>query len=90
MLDTLTVVFFQIGDNLPGFAAIFIDRDADAPARRGQCAAQQPGEFAFDVKESDFFEVEQLAIEPEPFVHIALEDVMGQVIEVIKANTARF
>ena len=44
------------------------------------------GELALDVEEADFLEVEQLAIEFEPLVHVALENVVGQVVEVPEAD----
>lgn len=44
----------------------------------------QVGVFVFDVKELDFFEVEQVVIEFELCVYLVFEYVMGQVIEVIE------
>ncbi len=88
-LDTLAVVAAQVLDDLAVLRAVLVDRDADAATRRGQRAAVEAGELALDVEEADLAEIEQVAVEAEPLVHIALVDVVGQVVEVVEADPLR-
>ena len=90
MLDALALVFLQVADDLPGFAPVFVDRDADAAAGRGQGAGKQAGILALDIEEADFAEIEQAAVEFEPLVHVAPEHVVGQVIEVVEPDAFGF
>jgi len=62
VLNALALVLLKVIHNLPGFAAILVDRNPDTPARRSQRAREQPGELALNVEEPDFLEIEKLAI----------------------------
>ena len=46
----------------------------------------QAGELALDVEEADLAEVEELAVEVEPGVHVAAMDVVGQVVEIVETH----
>jgi hypothetical protein len=89
VLDALAVVALQVLDDLALLAPVLVDRDADAPAGRGQRAAEEAGELALDVEEADLLEVEDAAVEVEPLVHVAPVDVVGQVVEVVEADAGR-
>ena len=45
--------------------------------------------LALNVEKSDFAEIEQVAVEAEPLVHVPLVDVMGQMIEVVEPHALR-
>ena len=89
MLDAFAVVAFQVFNDLAGLATILVDRNADTTAGRGQGAAEQSGELACNVKKADFAEIEQVTVEGKPLVHIALVNVVGQVVQIVEANARR-
>ena len=86
MLNALALVAAQVFLDLALVVGAFVNRDADLAAGRGQGAAGQAGMFALDVEEADFTEGEGICIEPIPGVHVAANDVMGQVVEIVKAD----
>ena len=49
----------------------------------------QAGELAGDVEVADLAEVEELLVEPGPFVHAPALDVVGQVVDVVQADALR-
>ena len=55
-LDPLAFVLFQVGHNLPRLATVLIN--GNASTGRGQRATEQARVFSFDVKETDFAEIE--------------------------------
>jgi len=89
VLDALAFVVPQIFFDLGMFVGRFVDRDANAPTRARQRPREQAGVLAFDVEETDLPEVEQLGVEREPRVHVAALHVVGQMIEIVKANPFR-
>ena len=87
VLDALAIVPLEVLDDLPLLRPILVDRNPDTSARGGQGTAVQAGKLALDVEKPDLFEVEDAAIEVEPHVHVALVDVVREVIEVVEADT---
>ena len=85
MLDALALIAFQKFDDLPCLATVFVHRDPDAAARRGQRPAVKPGKLAFDVEKADLAEVEEAGVEIKPDVHPALVDIVGEVVDDFEA-----
>ena len=72
VLTALAFVLFQIGNGLAGFTAVFVDRNSNASTRRGQSAAQQIGEFTFDIEKPNLVKIEQGTVKVEPLIHVSL------------------
>ena len=89
MLDALAVIAPEILNNLTSLTTVFIDRYSDAAAGAGQRAGKKTCVLALDVKEADLLEVEEITVEPEPRIHVALVDIVGEVIEIAEAYTRR-
>ena len=49
----------------------------------------QSGELAFDIEKPDLAKIEQTFVKLEPAVHVALVDIVGQVIEIVEPDTRR-
>ena len=62
------------------------ERDADFPTGRSDGAADKTGDAPVNVKEMDLLEIEQIAVEIPPLVHVAAIDIVGQVIEIVEAT----
>ena len=86
VLNTLALVLLQIVDDLPGLAPILVDRDPDTATGRRQRPAEEPRELALDIEEADFLEVEEIPVELEPDVHVSLEDIVRQVVEIVESH----
>ena len=89
VLNALALVFPEVGNDLAFFVPVLVDRDANAPARRGQGPRRQPRMLAGNVEKPDLAEIEQVTVEPEPNIHVPLEHIVGQVIEIVKPHPFR-
>jgi len=58
VLNSFAIIPLEIFDNLAFFTAILIDGNTNAPAWRGQRAAEKPRAFARDIKEPDLVKIE--------------------------------
>jgi hypothetical protein len=66
-----------------------VERDADRPHGEVMRARHQAGQLALDVEEVDLLEIEQVAVEVPPLVHVAADDIVGQVVEIIESRALR-
>jgi len=87
MLDALTAVLFQIFFDLAGFVLGLVQRNADLAAGTGDRSADQTRDTPVDVEEVDLLEIEEIAIEVPPLVHVAAIDVVRQVVEIVEPDT---
>ncbi|EGE60007.1 hypothetical protein RHECNPAF_1740012 [Rhizobium etli CNPAF512] len=89
VLDALAAVLLQIFLDLAGVVLRFIQRNADLAAGRGDGAADQTGDAAVYIEEVDLLEIEQLTVEIPPLVHVAAEDIVGEMVEIVEADPLR-
>ena len=89
MLSALAVIALEVFDGLVGLTAILIDCNLNAPAWRGQCAREQAAEFGFEVKDAGLFGGEEFSLEIKPLSHFTALDVMGQMVQIVKAHAKR-
>ena len=81
MLDTLATIGLQILLDLRLLVGGFVDRDANLAAWTGHRAAAQPSLRPLDVEVANLTEIEQTFVEPSPFVHAALVNVVRQMVD---------
>ena len=86
MLNAFALVLLQVLLDLAVIVGGLVDRDPDLPVGTGQRPAHEAGLLALDVEILDFAEVEGLVVELVPRVHVAADDVVGQVVEVEEAE----
>ncbi|OIQ69918.1 hypothetical protein GALL_484760 [mine drainage metagenome] len=86
VLDALALVVLQELLDLGVLVLALVERDADLAAGAGHGLGDQGGLLALDVEIADLAEIEDLLVELRPGRHVAAMDVMGQVVEIGKAN----
>ena len=89
MLNALALILMQIFLDLAFVVGGFVDRYADLAARARQGPREKAGLFSFDVEIADLPEIEEILVEAIPAVHIAAEDIIGQMIKVVYAAADR-
>src|SRR5215210_5738045 len=81
VLDALALVGAEVFLDLALVVRAFVDGDADLAAGRGEGAAAEAGELAFDGEVADLAAIEEALIEAPPRVHAAALDVVRQVVD---------
>src|SRR5690606_38288396 len=89
VLDALALVLAQVLVDLALLVAGLVQRDADDAVRGSHGLGQQAGLGALDVEVADLAEVEQLLVVVRPLLHVAQEQVVGQVVDEGQAETLR-
>ena len=89
VLDALAVVLAQVFVDLALVVGGLVERDAHDAVRRGHCLGHQAGLGALDVEVADLAEVEQALVVVRPLLHVAHEQVVGQVVDEGQAKPHR-
>src|SRR5690606_19979356 len=89
VLDALAVVLAQVFVDLALLVAGLVQRNADDAVGGGHGLGQQAGLGALDVEVADLAEVEQLLVVVRPLLHVAQEQVVGEVVDEGQAEAAR-
>src|SRR5579859_4523176 len=92
VLDAFAIIGLQEFLDLVELAVIalrFVQGNADLAARAGHRLREQAGDLALDVEIADLTEIEELLVELGPMRHAALEDIMGQMVEISEVGRSR-
>ena len=89
MLDAFAAVVADEFGDLGLVVRAFVDRDAQLAAGAGHGPRDEAGELAFDVEVADLAEVADSLVEAGPDVHVALGDVVREVVELLEADALR-
>src|SRR5690606_9065780 len=89
VLAALALVLAQVLVDLALLVAGLVERDAHHAVGRGHRLGQQAGLGALDVEVADLAEVEQLLVVIRPLLHVAQEQVVGQVVDEGQAEALR-
>src|SRR4029453_444431 len=90
VLDALTAILLQVLLDLPVFAGILVDGNANLAVGAGHRARVQARQLAGDVEVADLAEVEEALVEARPLAEPAAMYVVREVVDVPQAVPERF